>query len=147
MKKARLLSVSFPGGGYGNVETNRDQMVAHLKRAGSYRPDFVCFTEVARELGEPKEAEAWRGEPIPGPTTDAIGAVARKYATHVIIGMQERVGDRTFNAAVLVGRDGEVMGMYHKVQPTITEMNNGTLPGAEAPAYASQSSVPKQPLQ
>ena len=135
MKKTRLLSVSFPGGGYGSVEKNREQMVSYLEKAGAYRPDFVCFTEVARELGTPRDSEAWKGEPIPGPTTEALGAVARKHRTHVIVGMQERAGVRTFNAAVLIGRDGEVMGVYHKVQPTIGEMEAGTLPGTKAMAW------------
>ncbi|MDA0746187.1 MAG: carbon-nitrogen hydrolase family protein [bacterium] len=135
MKQARLLSVAFPKGGYGCVEKNRDQMVAHLERAGAYRPDFVCFTEVARELGEPKDGEAWRGEPIPGPTTEAVGAAARKIGAHVIVGMQERIDERTFNAAVLIGRDGQVIGRYHKIQPTVTEMQNGTLPGTETPVW------------
>ncbi len=135
MKKARLLSVSFPAGGYGSVEKNREQMVAYLEKAGVYRPDFVCFTEVARELGTPRNSDAWKGEPIPGPTTEALGAVARKYGTHVIVGMQELAGTQTFNAAVLIGRDGEVMGAYHKVQPTIGEMEAGTLPGTKAPTW------------
>jgi hypothetical protein len=132
MKKTRLLSVSFPGGGYGSVEKNREQMVSYLEKAGAYRPDFVCFTEVARELGTPRNSEVWKGEPIPGPTTEALGAVARKHRTHVIVGMQERAGVQTFNAAVLIGRDGEVMGVYHKVQPTLGEMEAGTLPGTKA---------------
>jgi hypothetical protein len=135
MKNTRLLSISFPGGGYGSVEENRAQMVAHLEKAGAYQPDFVCFTEVARELGTPQSSEAWKGEPIPGPTTDAVGEVAQKYGTHVIIGMQERAGVQTFNAAVLIGRDGGVMGVYHKVQPTTGEMENGTLPGVKAPTW------------
>ena len=80
-------------------------MVAYLHKAGAYQPDFVCFTEVARELGTPGDSEAWKGKPIPGPTTDALGGVARKYHTHVIVGMQQRDGVGTFNAAVLIGRD------------------------------------------
>ncbi|HIE28089.1 TPA: hypothetical protein EYP66_12455 [Candidatus Poribacteria bacterium] len=83
MKKTRLLSVSFPAAGYGSVETNRKKMVDCLEKAGAYRPDFVCFTEVALELGTPKDSESWQGEPIPGPTTEALGSVARKYHTHV----------------------------------------------------------------
>ena len=133
MKKTRLLSVSFPAGGYGSVEANRGQMVWYLEKAGAYRPDFVCFTEVARELGTPTNSEPWKGEPIPGPTTEALGAVARKHGTHVIVGMQERAGD--FNAAVLIGRDGVVMGVYHKVQPTVREMADGTRPGTKAPTW------------
>ncbi|HIA65487.1 TPA: carbon-nitrogen hydrolase family protein [Candidatus Poribacteria bacterium] len=135
MKRTRLLSISFPSGGYGSVEENRDQMVMYLEQAGKYQPDFVCFTEVARELGVPRNHQAWKGELIPGPTTEALGATARKYQTHVIVGMQERAGNRTFNAAVLIGRDGEVIGIYHKVQPTIGEMETGTISGIKAPTW------------
>ena len=130
MKRARVLSVSFPKGGYGSVDENRGQMVAHLEQTADYEPDFVCFTEVARELGVPNEDEAWDGEPVPGETTSAIGEVARQIGTHVIVGMQERVApDETYNAAVLIGRDGEIIGRYHKVQPTTNELNRGTSPG------------------
>ena len=135
MKRTRLLSISFPGGGYGSVEKNRDQMVTYLEKAGEYRPDFVCFTEVARELGVPRNHQAWKGEPVPGPTTEALGTVARKHQTHVIFGMQELAGNRTFNAAVLIGRDGEVIGIYHKVQLTIGEMEMGTISGIKAPTW------------
>jgi len=51
------------------------------------------------------------------------------------VGMQERIEDETFNAAVLIGRDGDVIGRYHKVQPTIDEMERGTLPGETAMAF------------
>ena len=135
MRRARLLSVAFPKGGYRSVEENRRQMVEHLKRTADYKPDFVCFTEVARELGVANADPAWDGEPVPGETTEAVGEVAREVGTHVIVGMQERLGDETYNAAVLIGRDGDVIGRYHKVQPTIGEMERGTLPGDTAMTF------------
>jgi hypothetical protein len=135
MRRARLLSVSFPKGGYKSVDENRRMMVELLERTEAYKPDFVCFTEVARELGVPNDDPAWEGEPIPGQTTIAVGAAAKRVGTHVIVGMQERIEDETFNAAVLIGRDGDVIGRYHKVQPTIDEMERGTLPGETAMAF------------
>ena len=137
MKSVRLLSVSFPRGGYKSVRQNVDHMVHSLEETAPYCPDFVCFTEVARELGCPRYSDAWVGEPIPGPTTEAIGKVAAQIGTHVIVGMQERREGQTFNAAVLIGRDGNAMGRYHKVQPTVTEMARGTLPGTQADTYAT----------
>ena len=92
MKTVRLLSVSFPRGGYKNAEQNVEHMVRHLEETAPYCPDFVCFTEVARELGCPQDSDAWMGEPIPGPTTEAIGKAAAEIGTHVIVGMQERCG-------------------------------------------------------
>lgn len=135
MRQARLLSVSFPKGGYKSVDENRRMMVELLERTEAYEPDFVCFTEVARELGVPNDDPAWDGEPIPGETTIAVGAAAKRVGTHVIVGMQERIEDETFNAAVLIGRDGDVIGRYHKVQPTINEMERGTLPGETAMVF------------
>lgn len=88
-------------------------MVAHLKRTAYYKPDFVCFTEVARELGAPNESDAWQGESISGEMTEAIGELARQIGTHVIVGMQELLApDETYNAVVLLGREGEVIGRY-----------------------------------
>ncbi len=130
------MSVANKGGGFGSIEANRDQMVVDLERAGAYKPDFVCFTEVARELGVPKGDPSRKGEPIPGPTTDALGAVAKKHGTHVIVGMHELAGEKTYNASVLIGRDGGVMGTYHKVQPTVGEMEDDRIvPGSEAPTW------------
>ena len=77
----------------------------------------------------------WDGEPIPGQTTLEVGAAAKEIGTHVIVGMQERIGDQTYNAAVLIGRDGNVIGRYHKVQTTIKEMERGTLPGETAMTF------------
>ena len=64
MRQARLLSVSFPKGGYKSVDENRRMMVELLERTEAYEPDFVCFTEVARELGVPNDDPAWDGEPM-----------------------------------------------------------------------------------
>jgi len=111
-------------------------MVEHLKRAGEHQPDFVCFTEVARELGTPKDDSSWLGEPIPGETTEAIGHVAKEIGTHVVVGMHEQVDGDAYNAAVLIGRDGEVIGRYHKVQPTVNEMERKAVrPGETAMTF------------
>ena len=132
MKKARIVTVS--AGGNETVEENIEQMVSHITTAGQCSPDLIVFTEIARELGL-EEALAQPGDTVPGPTTDAIGEAAKKVGTHVVFGMIEKDDDHKHNAAVLIGRDGQVIGAYHKYQPTIGEMENGIIPGTEAPAW------------
>lgn len=54
-------------------------------------------------------------EPIPGPTTDAFAAVARRYDCYIVVGMPE-VEPRTgifYNSAPLIGPTG-VVGVYRK---------------------------------
>jgi hypothetical protein len=133
MKMTRIVSVAPKS--CGDVEENVASMEKHLQTVADYRPDFVCFTEVARELGIPDGDSAWAGEPIPGPTTERLGAAAREVGTHVVVGMQHKLEKETRNAAVLIGRDGSVTGVYHKVQPTVHEMERGTFPGDEAPVW------------
>jgi N-carbamoylputrescine amidase len=54
-------------------------------------------------------------EPIPGPTTDRMAAVARETGAVVIAPVFERAPDgRYFNAAAVLGPDGGVIGKYRK---------------------------------
>ena len=132
MKKARIVSVSMAGSK--TIEENVDRMLSYVHTAAECKPDFVVFTEIARELG----TEGWseeEGETVPGLTTERISEAARAASTHVVFGMIEKHGEHKHNASVLIGRGGEVIGRYHKVQPTIGEMENGIRPGIEAPTW------------
>lgn len=62
-------------------------------------------------------------EPIPGPTTDAFGALARRYDCYIVIGMPE-VAPRSgifYNSAALVGPDG-LVGVYRKTHSYVSEL-------------------------
>jgi predicted amidohydrolase len=54
-------------------------------------------------------------EPIPGPTTRALGEIARSHSVYVACGMPERHGATFFNSAVLLAPDGMLVGSYRKV--------------------------------
>ncbi len=134
MKNVRIVSISSKG--HGSLEANREMMVSQVELAGTCNPDFVVFTEGARQLGIPRDHEDSKGEPVPGPLTEALGAAAAKAKTHVVVGMYERDGETKFNSSVLIGRDGNVIGAYHKVQPTIGEIEDDNItPGVEAPTW------------
>lgn len=61
-------------------------------------------------------------EPIPGPTTERFGELARRYGCWLVVGMPE-VDAATgiyYNSAVLIGPDG-VAGVHRKSHPYISE--------------------------
>src|SRR4051812_26394582 len=65
-----------------------------------------CFTS---------KDEAWpSGEPIPGPTTEALAAMCRDCDIFAVVGLLETAGADLFNATVLVGPTG-LVGHYRKV--------------------------------
>ncbi len=56
---------------------------------------------------------------IPGPITEPLQQVAAELGVHLCIGTYERGPERgtIYNAAVLIGPDGAVLGVYRKTHP------------------------------
>ena len=78
----------------------------HLETAGSRGVDIACL---------PEEFSGFAGESIPGPTTEAVGQLARRYHMYVICPIREQAGPRQYNTAVLLDRQGKVVGTYRKM--------------------------------
>lgn len=99
----------------GAVDANRASVV-RLARDAAARAQVVVLPElcVTGFVLEPAEAAAW-AEPIPGPTTDALGAVARETGAVVVAGLAAREPDGTLrNAQVVLDADGRLAGRYAK---------------------------------
>jgi len=80
--------------------------VDHLHTAGKEGVDIACL---------PEEFAGTGAEPIPGPTTQAIARLARQYHMYVICPIREQAGDEQYNTAVLIDRQGQIVGQYRKV--------------------------------
>lgn len=61
---------------------------------------------------------------IPGPVTEPLQEVARRLGVHVVWGTYERGPERgvVYNASVLIGPGGDVLGVYRKTHPFGSEM-------------------------
>ncbi len=57
-------------------------------------------------------------EPIPGPASDALCAIARRAGMWLVPGsLYERDGDAIYNTALAISPDGEIVARYRKVFP------------------------------
>jgi len=120
-----------------NIEENLSLACRLLAQAGELGCDLAVYPEDVQAIGcylyfADLDLFASCVETVPGPTSERIGAVAKRFGMHVVYTQDERVGETICNAAVLVGRDGQVIGKYHKVQ----------LPGAERWMVAHGDSFP-----
>jgi predicted amidohydrolase len=113
----------------------RDKIAGQLEEAARARPDLVALPEFCNVLGLSMEQCIENAEPIPGPTSEVASEVAAKHGMYVVLPIPERDGQRLYNTAALIGRDGKVVGKYHKYQPTIGEIEAGIVPGEDAPAF------------
>lgn len=89
--------------------------------------DLIVFPELATtgyELGLKFTDVAER---VPGQAVNLLAQRAADYSTHIVFGLvsKEKVESVIFNAAVMVGPDGELLGEYRKLH----------LPGEERLAF------------
>jgi len=73
---------------------------------------------------------------VPGAVTEPLQDLARRLGVHLVVGTYERGPERgvVYNAAALIGRDGDVAGVYRKTHPFATELRSRggwVTPGAE----------------
>jgi predicted amidohydrolase len=136
---ARIVCVCQNGETHATVEANRSAMLAHAERALAHRPDLICLPEAFTSTGVPGDAAA-SAEPLPGPTTDAFGKLARAGRCYVLCPIHTAHGKRIHNSAVIIGRDGSIVGVYHKHCPVTTSADytvfeNGITPGDDIPVF------------
>jgi len=81
----------------------------------------------------PEDKEWWKknAEPIPGPLTERLCALARKTGQWLLPGsMWEFEGDKMFNTALVISPEGEIVARYRKMFPWLP-YEAGTSPGNE----------------
>ncbi len=119
----------------GDVKTNLsriDQMTRKAKDAGC---SVVVFPELATTgYGRP-EAVASMAEPIPGPMSRVLAAIAGEQEIALAVGMAEEAEGERFNSMLLLGPDGTELGRYRKVHLWDTE-KGWAKPGGEFPVFS-----------
>lgn len=79
----------------------------------------VCLQELFRTpyFCQAEDAQHFRlAEPVPGPTTRALGEAAKRHGITIVGSLFEKRAAGLFhNTAVLLGPDGEVAGIYRKM--------------------------------
>jgi predicted amidohydrolase len=121
----------------GSLVTNLNAMLSMIDSAAADKPDIICMSEFVRErgVGGPYENVA---ETIPGDTTKAIGEKAKQHKTYVAFSMCERDGKNLYNTAVLIGKDGQIVGKYRKVHLPLDELEGGLTPGMDYPVFDTE---------
>jgi predicted amidohydrolase len=115
-------------------EENLDLWCEQVAAAGRLGADIVCLGEAILMIGTGSGA-ADIAEPIPGPSTERLGAVARQHRLWVVAGLMERHGKRLYNTAVLLDREGKLAGTYRKVHLPREEWRKGVTPGHDYPVF------------
>ena len=96
-----------------------------------YKPDIIClpegfaYTNISNNKYQVKEV----AETAPGPVVTPFLKFAAAHKCYIICPTYTRYEGNIYISAVLIDRQGRVVGEYHKIRPTEDEMQAGVKPG------------------
>jgi N-carbamoylputrescine amidase len=95
-----------------------DKHVAFIEEAGKKGVQILCLQEIFDgPYFCPGQDARWydAAESVPGPTTDAVAAIAKKYQMAVVVPVYEREQAGVYyNTAAVYDADGSYLGKYRK---------------------------------
>ncbi len=98
---------------------NLERAIARVEEAARGGAEVVCLPELFRSqyFCQREDAACFDlAEPVPGPTTEALGKVARQAKVIVIAPVFERRAAGLYhNSAAVISETGEVVGLYRKM--------------------------------
>jgi N-carbamoylputrescine amidase len=98
---------------------NLAKAVARVKEAREAGADVVCLPELFRSqyFCQREDASLFDlAEPVPGPTTEALGRAAKESGAVVVAPVFERRAAGLYhNSAAIIDADGQVRGLYRKM--------------------------------
>jgi N-carbamoylputrescine amidase len=98
---------------------NLAKAMGKVKEAAAQGAAVVCLPELfrTRYIGQREDHALFDlAEPVPGPSTEALGKVAREAGVVVVAPLFERRAAGLYhNTAAVIDADGEVKGIYRKM--------------------------------
>lgn len=100
-------------------DANLKKQLALIDRAGKQGADVFCTQEMYRSqyFCQVEDHRFFKlAETIPGPSTDAIGKLAKKHKMVVIASLfEKRAAGLYHNTAAVIESDGSIAGVYRKM--------------------------------
>ncbi len=129
-RKVRLAVANYRPRGGKTARDNLVQLRPHVARAAELNADLVVLGECITSVGTSLSA-ANVAEPIPGPSTDYLGRLAKEHELYIVTSLNERAGHLIYNSAVLLSPEGKLVGKYRKVCLARGGYRKGIAPGQE----------------
>ena len=135
-RPVRLATVHFVPRTVKAPAARREAFVPLIEEAARQRADLVVLPETLTLGSGARYVDI--AEPVPGPSTEFFGALAKRHGLYLVPGLVEREGHLIYNVAVLINPDGRIAGKYRKVCLPRSEIEGGVTPGHEYPVFETR---------
>ena len=135
-RNVRLATVQYVPTGK-SPRRNCEEYAPMIAEAAKQKADLIVLGETVPYV-RTNQSPAECAEPIPGPTTEYFGGIAKLNGIHIALSLYEREGHLVFNTAVLLSPEGKLLGKYRKVCLPHGEVEKGVAPGADYPVFQTK---------
>jgi len=97
----------------GNFEANWEEFRRRFEEAMGHNPDFIVFPEYCLTGFEEWD---FGGAELYGEIVGRVSELAREKGVYIVFGLLEPYKNCTYNSALLIGRDGEILLKHRKFQ-------------------------------
>ena len=102
-----------------DIQGNVERLKANIRRAASEGAELVVLQELHNGLYfcQTENTELFnQAEPIPGPSTESFGCLAKELGVVIVLSLFERRAPGLYhNTAVVLEKDGTIAGKYRKM--------------------------------
>ena len=102
-----------------DVEANFQRACEQIREAAAAGANIVCLPELfrSRYFCQTEDHDQFKlAEPIPGPSTATLGALAKELGVVIVASLFERRAAGLYhNTTAVLDADGEYLGMYRKM--------------------------------
>ena len=103
-----------------DADENLNKAIQGIRNAAAKGAEIVCLQELFRSqyFCREEDAELFNlAETIPGPSTEAIGSIAKELQVSVVASLFEKRAQGSYlNTAAIIDADGSLIGMYRKMR-------------------------------
>jgi predicted amidohydrolase/tetratricopeptide (TPR) repeat protein len=132
-RRVRLAAAHFKPSGK-SAASNREEAAPLIAQAAQQKADLIVLGETLPYYGLGK-TPVDTSEPVPGPSTEYFGALAKQHNLYIVLSVFERDRHLVYNTAIALGPDGTLVGKYRKVCLPRGEVASGVAPGTEYPVF------------
>jgi predicted amidohydrolase len=133
-RKVRLATIHLQPREGKRPQDKPPQFAPLIAEAAAQKADLVVLPETLTYYGTGLKMHEC-AEPVPGPSTDYFGGLAKQHGLHLVVGLIEQDGPTVYNIAALIGPDGKLIGKYRKVCLPRSEIEAGLTPGTDYPVF------------
>jgi beta-ureidopropionase len=100
-------------------------IVKRMESVYAFEPDIICLPETMN-ISWVKESktleEIAEDETTPGPVTSMMAEIAKKQNCYITCPIVTKKDGHYYNSSILINRQGKIDGVFHKIHPTISEV-------------------------